>query len=67
MTAWALVFAGIMNGMPIAKIADGFDTEAECRAALVEVRKDMMQKVNASVVALGVGCIEVKSVPGKPV
>jgi hypothetical protein len=67
MSVWALVFAGIMAGAPIAEIGGGYQSEEECKKVVEEIKKDIMSKVSDTVMAIGVGCVEVKPAPGKPV
>ena len=67
MSVWALVLAGVLNSQPVAIIQAGYQTEAECRAAQQKHEAVLFEDLSKGVIAIGVGCVEVKAVPGKPV
>ena len=66
MSIWALVLAGVINGMPIAEIAGGFETEVACLKAAVEAEQTVKESLNSDVQAVGAGCVKVSVVGGKP-
>jgi hypothetical protein len=67
MSVWALVLAGLINGQPVAQIESGFETKAACEKGKLEEEATLHKNIRPEVVAIGVGCIEIKPAPGKPV
>lgn len=62
---YVIVAAALMGTQPVTAIHSSYETEAECKAAKIDVESTIKTKLKDEVVAFGLECIRVELLPGK--